>query len=71
MKFIRYYILIMIVIFLFSVMSFAQKKEGEKAMTRAQVIEKLSASDFIKKKIGALFNWGVGYDITKINSLKG
>ncbi|MFC1767328.1 choice-of-anchor X domain-containing protein [Candidatus Margulisiibacteriota bacterium] len=67
MKFARHYILILIVIFLFPAMSFAQEKEGEKAMTRAQVIEKLSASDFIKKKIGALLNWGVGYDITKIN----
>jgi hypothetical protein len=36
-------------------------------MTRAEVIDKLSASDFFKKKIGDLFSWSVGYDITKIN----
>ncbi len=38
-----------------------------KTITRAEVIEKISASDFLKKKIGDLMNWSVGYDITKIN----
>jgi hypothetical protein len=42
-------------------------EDSKKIMTRADVIEKLSASDFLKKKIGDLFNWNVGYDITKIN----
>jgi len=41
--------------------------EKQKVMTRADVIEKLSTSDFLKRKIGDLLNWGVGYDITKIN----
>jgi len=39
----------------------------EKTLTRAEVIEKLSATDFFRKKIGDLLNWSVGYDITKIN----
>ena len=39
----------------------------EKPVTRAEVIERLSTTDFLKKKIGDLLNWGVGYDITKIN----
>jgi len=47
--------------------SFSQDKKEEEVLTRAQVIERLSASDFIKQKIGSLLNWGVGYDITKIN----
>jgi hypothetical protein len=41
--------------------------EETKKLTRADVIEKLSATDFFKKKIGDLLNWSVGYDITKIN----
>jgi hypothetical protein len=46
--------------------SFADEAK-EKVMTRADVIEKISAADFFKKKIGDLLNWSVGYDITKIN----
>jgi len=46
--------------------SFAQEAK-DKTLTRAEVIEKLSATDFFKKKIGDLLNWSVGYDITKIN----
>ena len=41
--------------------------QGQKVMTRAEVIDKISTSDFLKKKIGDLLNWSVGYDITKIN----
>lgn len=40
---------------------------AQKILTREDVIAKLSASEFIKKKIGDLFNWGVGYDLTRIN----
>ncbi len=39
----------------------------ERVVTRAEVIEKLSTADFLKRKIGDLLNWSVGYDITKIN----
>lgn len=46
--------------------AFAEEAK-EKTMTRAEVIEKISAADFFKKKIGDLLNWSVGYDITKIN----
>lgn len=47
--------------------NFVSAEDKPKTMTRAEVIEKLSTSDFLKKKIGDLFNWSVGYDITKIN----
>lgn len=43
------------------------EEQKQKHLTRIEVIEKLSASDFLKKKIGDLLNWSVGYDITKIN----
>jgi hypothetical protein len=45
----------------------AAQAEEKKVMTRAEVIDKLSTTDFLKKKIGDLLSWGVGYDITKIN----
>lgn len=38
-----------------------------KPVTRAEIVAKLSATDFFKRKIGDLLNWSVGYDITKIN----
>lgn len=60
--------LLIILLALFYLPSCIYAQEGkEKVLTRAEVIEKLSASDFIKKKIGTLLNWGIGYDITKIN----
>jgi hypothetical protein len=45
---------------------FAEDKPA-KTVTRAEIVEKLSTSDFLKKKIGDLLNWSIGYDITKIN----
>ena len=39
----------------------------EKVMTRAEVIDRISSAEFLKKKIGDLLSWSVGYDITKIN----
>lgn len=39
----------------------------EKALTKGEVIEQLSAADFMKAKIGQLLSWTVGYDISKVN----
>ena len=47
------------------------EKKNDKLMTRAEVVEKISTTDFFKKKIGDLLNWSIGYDITKINRLNG
>ncbi|MBU0687503.1 MAG: hypothetical protein KKB81_06640 [Candidatus Margulisbacteria bacterium] len=43
--------------------SFAQ----EKYMTKGEAIAYISATDFVKQKIGALLSWTVGYDISKVN----
>lgn len=61
----RKYLIIFVILFVNFGVAFAE--DGQKTMTRAEVIDKLSASDFLKKKIGDLLNWSVGYDITKIN----
>lgn len=57
-------LLIIVIIFL---NSFSGIFAAEKTLTRIDVIERLSAADFVKKKIGDLLNWSAGYDITKIN----
>ena len=36
-------------------------------LTKGEVIQMLSTTEFMKKKIGELFSWTVGYDITKVN----
>jgi RNase H-fold protein (predicted Holliday junction resolvase) len=59
--------LILFIIFMISTFSVYGEEQKQKHLTRIEVIEKLSASDFLKKKIGDLLNWSVGYDITKIN----
>ncbi len=62
------YLLLLAVIFVANINSPAFADEGkDKVLTRADVIEKISAADFFKKKIGDLLNWSIGYDITKIN----
>ena len=44
-----------------------QLEKKEKYLTRFEVAVMLSATDFLKRKIGDLLSWTVGYDITKIN----
>jgi hypothetical protein len=62
------YLLIFTLMIIFYNTGFSFADEGkDKVMTRADVIEKISAADFFRKKIGDLLNWSVGYDITKIN----
>jgi hypothetical protein len=56
-----------IILCIYLLCTYVYSQEQQKIMTRSQVIEKLSAADFVKKKIGDLLNFGTGYDITKIN----
>jgi hypothetical protein len=39
----------------------------EKTLTRGEVVEQISAADFMKEKIGQLLSWTVGYDVSKVN----
>jgi hypothetical protein len=59
--------ILMIALLLFLSGAVNAETPAKRTITRADVIEKLSASDFLKKKIGDLLNWGVGYDLSKIN----
>jgi hypothetical protein len=42
----------------------------QKALTRGEAIMLISATDFMKKKIGELVSWTVGYDISKVSRVK-
>lgn len=49
----------------------AQKKAGaEEYMTKGEAVMLISATDFMKKKIGELISWTVGYDISKVNRVR-
>lgn len=66
-------LLIMFSIFLLVVnVNFAEAKSvpSEEALTKGEAISLISATDFIRKKIGDLLSWTVGYDIRKINRVK-
>lgn len=46
---------------------FALARAEEKVLTRGEVVEQISAADFMKEKIGQLLSWTVGYDVSKVN----
>lgn len=62
----RLLLLIMIVLAL----SPGVRAEEEKALTKGEAIEMLSAADFMRKKIGDLLSWGVGYDVSRVNRVR-
>ncbi|HTY13149.1 MAG TPA: hypothetical protein VMD02_03060 [Candidatus Omnitrophota bacterium] len=43
---------------------------ADESMTRSEAIDLLSKSQQVKKKENQMMNWGVGYDITKINRVR-
>jgi len=47
-----------------------EKKQGEKYLTRAEAARMISATDFLKQKIGQLLSWSIGYDLSSINRAK-
>ena len=46
---------------------FALSGAEEKTLTRGDVVDQISAADFMKEKIGQLLSWTVGYDVSKVN----
>ncbi|MBI5699642.1 hypothetical protein HZC35_04940 [Candidatus Saganbacteria bacterium] len=46
------------------------RAEEEKVLTKGEAIEMLSAADFMRKKIGDLLSWGVGYDVSRVNRVR-
>src|SRR3989338_3880042 len=50
---------------------YAQKKaEAGENMTKGEAIMMLSATDFMKQRIGELLSWTVGYDVSRVNRVK-
>lgn len=51
--------------------AYAQKKAAAaETMTKGEAVMLLSATDFMKKKIGELLSWTVGYDISRVNRVR-
>ncbi|MDD5382286.1 MAG: hypothetical protein PHH60_01340 [Candidatus Margulisbacteria bacterium] len=48
----------------------AAAQTKEEALTKGEAVMLISATDFMKKKIGELLSWTVGYDISKVNRVK-
>lgn len=44
--------------------------DNQQALTKGEAIMRITATDFVKKKIGELLSWTVGYDISKVNRVK-
>lgn len=47
-----------------------ESKPEEKYLTRSEAARLLSATDFLKQKIGQLLSWSIGYDISAVNRAK-
>lgn len=54
----------------FSGLALAAKTKKKKYLTKGDAIALISATDFVKNKIGALLSWTIGYDISKVNRAK-
>jgi len=50
--------------------SFVASYAAEKPLTKGEAIKLLSTTDFMKKKIGDLLSWTIGYDINRVNRVR-
>ena len=48
----------------------AEAKESKKYLTKGEAVKMLSTTDFVKKKIGDLLSWTVGYDVSKVQQVR-
>jgi hypothetical protein len=48
----------------------AKKAEASQYMTKGEAVQLLSATDFVKQKIGELLSWTIGYDISKVSRVR-
>jgi len=62
--------LILLLLIIISAAAFAEEISSEQALTKEEAIKLLSATDFMKNKIGQLLSWTIGYDISKVNKVK-
>ncbi len=47
-----------------------KKAEAVQYMTKGEAVQLLTASDFVKQKIGELLSWTIGYDISKVSRVR-
>ncbi len=66
---ILYFILIMWLVILLGP-THAQEGSAQEQLTKGEAAMRLSAADFMKKKIGDLLSWTVGYDISKVSRVR-
>lgn len=62
-------ILILLVLAILAGPSLAQAS-GKKVMTKGEAVIRITATDFVKQKIGALLSWTIGYDISKVSRVR-
>jgi hypothetical protein len=49
----------------------AQKRaEAGETLTKGEAVMLISATDFMKKKIGELLSWTIGYDVSRVNRVR-
>ncbi len=60
-------LLLVCIIFLLSLNT---KSFSEEVLSKGEAIALISAADFVKRKIGDLLSWTVGYDISRVNRVK-
>jgi len=61
---------ICLILLILSTVSFAKQKAETEILTKGEAIQLLSATDFVKQKVGQLLSWTIGYDISKVNKVK-
>ncbi|MFH1347730.1 MAG: hypothetical protein ABIH22_03470 [Candidatus Margulisiibacteriota bacterium] len=66
-------ILILIALLVLTGQVFAKDKTaapGKEVLTKGEAIMRITAAEFVKKKIGDLLSWTIGYDISKVSRVK-
>lgn len=49
---------------------FAAGAPAEEVLSRGEAIAMISATDFVKNKIGDLLSWTIGYDMNRVNRMR-
>lgn len=49
---------------------FAMPAVAEEVLSKGEALALISGADFVKKRIGDLFSWTIGYDINRVNRVK-
>ncbi len=61
---------ICLILLILSTAVLAEQNDTAQVLTKGEAIQLLSATDFVKQKVGQLLSWTIGYDISKVNKVK-